>query len=46
MVFICAVAERYGDHVAEITAILVYGYAVFLAGVVRIDDVVGVLAGA
>ena len=45
MVFIRAVAERYGDHVAEITTILVYSYTVYLARVVRVDNVVDVLAG-
>jgi hypothetical protein len=43
MVFLLAVAKSHRDHVAEITAILVYRDAVFLQGIVRVDDVVDIL---
>ena len=43
VVFLLAVAKCHGNHVAEILAILVYGHALFLTRVLRVDYVVHVV---
>jgi hypothetical protein len=44
VVFLLTISKRYGDHVTQVRTVLVDGHTIVLTGVVRVEDVVGILA--